>query len=74
MVSATLRKPAMFAPMTKLPGALKSLAGIFEDAGHDGVQLFVHFFKGPLLHAGVLGHFQLAGGHAACIGGLARAW
>ena len=49
------------------------LAGLAVDAGHDLVQPGVDLLEAPLLHRRVLAHFQLAGGHAAGIGRLARA-
>ncbi len=40
------------------------------DALHDEVQFLVHFCSAPGDVLGVLGHFQAAGGDAACIDGL----
>src|SRR5699024_2013505 len=42
------------------------------DVGHDIAQSRVDLASRPLRHAGILLHFQLAGGNAAGIGRLAR--
>ena len=50
---------------------LRGIVGGAEDIGHDVPQLRINLFKGPRLHAGVLGHFQLAGGYSPGIGAFA---
>jgi hypothetical protein len=41
---------------------------LIKDAFHDALQANIHFLKRPLGHAGILSHFQLAGGNTASVG------
>ena len=47
--------------------------GTLVNVIHDVLELVVHRFKRPALHAGILRHFKLADRHAASVGCLGRA-
>ena len=73
MASATFRKPAMLAPMTKLPSWPYSLAvssHVVEHAAHELLELAVDLLEGPGQVLGVLAHLQAGHEHAAGVGSL----